>query len=354
MKRFPQNQCTKLKEHFREHPYYKLCKTVFNIFQVLHPTMVMTPEQLFVDASQVLDNILITRDLLCDQCQNLWTDKYNEYREQDGNAGDKDDTKTEVAMLFYMVMYGLTTVKQSHFCGKLTRILHESIHKFYGRKDCFNIERKLHEHVNQHSDEMREWMEDYFKSKESLTIEIDLLLHSGKKVGSKKKEKKKEIIFYTLPYNCPDEHTRVNRVNIVMRKMQEWKWIEEPNIVDDFDHFFDGEPRNCNLKWIGNLYIISELLKQLLKQHYMNKMKGVSARSIVINQFGLTPSGNKERLDALDLERINIIKYILDYNKPLPLPYKGKGEGSDISDLALQAVFAKELHITKDLNRTYD
>ena len=69
MKRFPQNQCTKLKEHFREHPYYKLCKTVFNIFQVLHPTMVMTPEQLFVDASQVLDNILITRDLLCDQCQ---------------------------------------------------------------------------------------------------------------------------------------------------------------------------------------------------------------------------------------------------------------------------------------------
>ena len=307
MKRFPQNQCTKLKEHFREHPYYKLCKTVFNIFQVLHPTMVMTPEQLFVDSSQVLDNILITRDLLCDQCQNLWTDKYNEYREQDGNAGDKDDTKTEVAMLFYMVMYGLTTVKQSHFCGK-----------------------------------------------ESLTIEIDLLLHSGKKVGSKKKEKKKEIIFYTLPYNCPDEHTRVNRVNIVMRKMQEWKWIEEPNIVDDFDHFFDGEPRNCNLKWIGNLYIISELLKQLLKQHYMNKIKGVSARSIVINQFGLTPSGNKERLDALDLERINIIKYILDYNKPLPLPYKGKGEGFDISDLALQAVFAKELHITKDLNRTYD
>lgn len=354
MKKYPQNQCNKLREHFREHPYYKLCKTVFIIFQELQPTMVITPEQLFVDASLILDSILKTRDISGELCQNLWTVKYNEYREQDGNVGDKDDTKAEVAILFYMVMYGLTMVKHSHFCGKLTRILHESIHKFYGRKECLNIEKKLHDSVNQHSDEMREWMEEYFMSKECLTEEFDLLLHSGQKVRTKKKEKKKEIIFYTLPYNCTDVPTRVNRVNIVMRKMQEWKWIEEPKIVDDFDHFFDGEPRNCNLKWIGKLYIISELLKQLLNQHYMNKMKGVSARSIVINQFGLTPSGNKERLDAQDLERINIIKYILDYNKPLSLPHKGKGEGFDTSDLALQAVFAKELHITKDLNRSYD
>ena len=202
---------------------------------------------------------------------------------------------------------------------------------------------------------MMAWMEEYFKSTDSLTNEIYNLIQPNKKAGLKVAGKKKEKIYYTLKYNCPDVNTRVRRVNIVMRKMQEWGWIEDPKIADDFDHFFDGEPRNCNLKWIGKpSAILTELIKQFLKQHYIFKEKGVSARSIVKNQFGLNPSGNKERIDAQGLERIKMIIYILDYNKPLPLPKKGKGEGDDISDLALQAVFTKELHITKDLNRQYE
>jgi hypothetical protein len=137
--------------------------------------------------------------------------------------------------------------------------------------------------------------------------------------------------------------------------MQEWKWIKEPRVADDFDHFFDGDPRNCNLEWIGKPQaILTELIKQLLEQPYMNKKTGVSARSIVMSQFGLRPSGNKERIDAQNWERIKMIVYILDYHKSLPLPKKGINEGYDISDLALQAVFAKDLHITKYLNPTYE
>jgi hypothetical protein len=256
-----------------------------------------------------------------------------------------------------MVMYGVATVNHSHYRGTLQRTLHDCIFKLYYGGDikrCLGVEQNLREPVNLHTAEMMEWMEEYFKSENSLTKEIDLIFHPHRKTGTKESRKKKEIIYYTLPYNCPDVNTRVKRVNIIMRKWQEWKWIEEPKIVDDFDHFFDGDPRNCNLKWIGKLYILTELMKQLLEQHYMNKVTGVSARSIVMNQFGKKTSGNKERIDANVMERIKMTIYILDYNKPLPLPKKGRGEGDDISDLALQAVFAKELHITKDLNRTYE
>lgn len=355
MKKYQQNQWVKLKEYFRDNPYYKLSKTIFNEFQKLCPTMVMTPEQLFVDASLVLDILLQTGDRLAERCNSLWTEKYNQYREQDQTSGDKDDTKTEVAMLFYMVMYGLTTINHSHYRGTLQRTLLECIHKLYGDAKCKNIEQVLREPVNQHTTEMMKWMEEYFVSTRSLTMEIDLIFHPNRKAGRKESKKKKEVVYYTLPYNCPNVNTRVRRVNIIMRKWQEWKWIEEPKIVDDFDHFFDGEPRNCNLKWIGKpAAILTELMKQLLEQHYMDELTGVSARSIVMNQFGQNPSGNKERIDAQGWERINMTKYILDYNKPLPLPKKGKGEGDDISDLALQAVFSKELHITKDLNRMYE
>ena len=317
----------------------------------------MTPEQLFVDAAQTLDRILCDGDISTEMCQDMWIGKFTQYRESDEKVGGKEDaTKTEVAVLFYAIMYALQTVNHSHFRGTLQKTLHDSIFKLYYGGDikrCLSVEQKLREPVNQHTIEMMKWMEVYFPSTESLTKEIELLLNPNRKTGTKVSKKNKETIYYTLPYNCPDTNTRVKRVNIVMRKWQEWKWIEEPEFADDFDHFFDGEPRNCNLKWIGRLYILTELMKKLLEQHYMNKVTGLSARSIVKNQFAKTPSGNKDRIDSQNEERIKMTLYILDYNKPLPLPPKGKGEGEDISDLALQEVFAKELHVTKDLNRQY-
>lgn len=71
--------------------------------------------------------------------------------------------------------------------------------------------------------------------------------------------------------------------------MQEWEWIEEPRYAEDFEHLFDGENRNCNIRWIGKpLVILTELTKRLLKQSYMDEQKGVSASSIVQKQFGKT------------------------------------------------------------------
>ena len=352
MKIYQQNQWNKLKDHFHDHPYYKLCKTVFDEFQKLYPTMVMTPEQLFVDAAQTLDSILITGDKITERCHSLWTEKYNLYREQDQGTGDKNDTMAEVAILFYMVMYGVATVNHSHYRGTLQRTLHKCIHDFYGNENCRNIEQKLHEPVNQHTAEMMEWMEEYFVSVHSMTKEIDMIFHPNRKAGTKESRKKKETIYYTLPYNCPDGNMRIKRLTLVMRLWQAWKWIEEPQKADDFIGLFGGDARNCNLKWIGKLYILTELLKQLLDQHYMDEITGVSARSIMMNQFGKNPSGNKERIDDQVMARINMTIDILNYKKPIRIPNEEECESNN--DFALQAVFAKELHIIKDLNRKFE
>ncbi len=351
MKRFQQNQCAKLKEHFREHPYYKLCKTVFKVFQEVCPTMIMTPEHLFVDASLTLDSIIQTGDIFAEQCQNLWTEKYNQYREQDGTAADKDDTMSEVAMLFYMVMFGLTAVNHSHYRSTLQRTLHACVHKLYNDK-CIIVEQKISDPVNQHTNEMMAWMAEYMVSEQSLTKEIEELIHPNRKAGIKDTKKKKEHINYTIPYNCPDGNMRIKRLTLVMLLWQAWKWIEEPQNTDDFISLFSGDARNCNLKWKGKLYILTELMKQLLDQHYIEKVTGLSARSIVMNQFGKNPSGNRERIDVQAKERINMTLDILNYNKPIHIPNDEECESN--SDLALQAVFAQELHIIKDLNRKFE
>lgn len=133
-----------------------------------------------------------------------------------------------------------------------------------------------------------------------------------------------------------------------MRKMQELKWIEEPRYAEDFEHLFDGENRNCNIRWIGKpLAILTELTKRLLEQSYMDKQKGVSASSIVQKQFGKNRSSNTGRLDKRAEEQIDTILQILDYNKELPLLRKENDEDIDIRDVALQDVYKKEMRIKK-------
>ena len=60
----------------------------------------------------------------------------------------------------------------------------------------------------------------------------------------------------------------------------------------------------------------------------------------------------KERIDAKVLERIKMTIDILDYKKPICIPYEEECENND--DLALLAVYAKEMHITKDLKRRFE
>lgn len=357
MKRFQPSQCNKIKEHFAEQPYYKLCKSVFEVFQEACPTMVMTPEQLFADAIRTLDSILATGDASTNDCKSLWTSTYNEYREQVGTASDKEDTKTEVAMLFYMVMYGVMAVNNSHYRGTLQRTLHEAICKFYGREKCLALEAKLRKAVNTHTQNVLEWMAAYFTCTESLSKEIDSVLHPAKREAQRNTstQKEKVPVLYTLNYLCEDESLRIKRIGFVRRKWEEWEWLEANTDVADFEHFFSGKPRDCQLKWKASNAILSLLLAQLLdKKECFGHITGCNPRSVVMNQFKKGYDKHKNRVDDLNRLRIEWTVKLLNYNVSLELPQLPYRQGEDLSDNALQEVFAGNMHITKDLNKYKD
>lgn len=355
-RRYQQNQCNLIREHFREHPYFRLCKTVFDVFLDSHPTMILTPEQLFADASKTLDDILRTQDE--EYCKSLWTNTYNMYREQDGTSCNIDDTKFEVAILFYSVMYALLAVNHSHYRGTLHRLLHQTIYKFFGNDKnltgnrCIEIEKVLKPLVNKQTSEMLTWMEEYFVNVVSLTTEIDSLLHSSKPCKSKTKKDKNKSTLYTLYYNCNDKNLRTKRINFVRRKWEEWNWIETNTDIEDFEDFFDGKPRDCQLKWKANNAVLSLLIAELDKQYFITKQTGCSPRSVVINQFKRSYDKHTKRVDELDKLKIFWTIQLLDFKNSLALPQLPYRQGDDISDAALQEVFAGNLHITKDLNKS--
>ncbi len=140
------------------------------------------------------------------------------------------------------------------------------------------------------------------------------------------------------------------RVDIVFRKWTEWKWIDEKTAADDFDSFFEGEPRHCNINWIANTTILTILLQELIEQPYIGKQTGLSAKSLVKVQFGKSPSSDRTRLDEDAEDKIKLTLFILDTKNPLPEQNSNEAsEDYDIRDEALKLVFAGQLHLSKSI-----
>lgn len=139
------------------------------------------------------------------------------------------------------------------------------------------------------------------------------------------------------------------RVDIVFKKWNEWGWIDDQTTANDFDAFFEGAPKHCNIIWTGNnTTVLTILLQELLKQDYIQESTGLSAKSLVTQQFGKSPNSDKNRLDVESEERIKLTLLILDTRNPLPEQNEKYEEDEyDTRDEALKEIFAGQLHDTK-------
>lgn len=195
---------------------------------------------------------------------------------------------------------------------------------------------------------------EYLEQNTDISIQVSI---KQKRSSSKSKAKPKAkssgkpmtLKYYTHSNNGMLTEQR-RRVLILFRKYTEWGWIDPQTSPDDFDAFFEGEPRHCNIKWKASGTILTILLQELLKRPYIEKQKGCAAKSLVMNQFGKTPNSDISRLDKDSEDRINITLLILDINNPLPEPRRrNAAEEYDIRDSALQEIFAGILRSTKGI-----
>lgn len=138
-----------------------------------------------------------------------------------------------------------------------------------------------------------------------------------------------------------------SRVDILYKKWTEWKWIDENTMPDDFDRLFEGSPCHCNITWTGTNATLTILLQELLKQSFIERQTGCTARYLVTKQFGKIANSSISRINKETEERINLSIFILDTRNPLPQRNDGNAEEDDIQDAALYEVYGGLLRSTK-------
>lgn len=180
------------------------------------------------------------------------------------------------------------------------------------------------------------------------------IMPTGKRCGrgaprsEKQKVKPKTLLYYQHGNNGILMKQR-ERVNILFRLWNDWGWIDDETEAGDFDRFWEGTPRHCNITWTANSTILTILLQELIAQPYIGKQTSQFANSMVEQQFGKTAnSDRKGRLTDDDDEKIRLTLLILDIKNPLPKRRGNDGDDEDdTSEDALREVFAGQLHVAK-------
>lgn len=137
------------------------------------------------------------------------------------------------------------------------------------------------------------------------------------------------------------------RVDILYQLWVRLGWIDRNTDPDDFDAFFEGEPRHCNIAWTGNGTTLFFMLQELLLSDFIEKQTNCSASSMTREQFCKTPSADRARLNIEDVRNINLSLLILDTSIPLAEP-KGRGdEEEDAAEAGLLELLGNGMKITK-------
>lgn len=137
------------------------------------------------------------------------------------------------------------------------------------------------------------------------------------------------------------------RVDMLYQLWVRLGWIDRNTDPDDFDAFFEGEPRHCNIAWTGNGTTLFFMLQELLLSDFIEKQTNCSASSMTREQFGKTPSADRARLKKEDVRNINLSLLILDTTIPLAEP-KGRGdEEEDAAEAGLLELLGNGMKITK-------
>lgn len=157
---------------------------------------------------------------------------------------------------------------------------------------------------------------------------------SSKQSKKEGKQANKPLVYYTLKY-INQNPTRYTRIDCVHRKLEEWGWMAETTSIESYEQLFSGTHADCQLKWAGDAPTLYKLMQELLKQPFIERYKGCSARSIVLSQFSDKFNQHTERVSNDDLQKIKYIIYLLNPKSNIPMTGRRGNETPDLSDEAL-------------------
>ena len=398
--RFQNEEIKLISEQYAENELYKAVNSIGLQLEIELKEFGLCPEECFMETLELLSEIANKGEAILPELENLWLRKENEYRRYNRQVSI-DEIRKSVGIVFGFVILAIDSSRHRFYRYTLSEQLTMVVanHKWDGWQatlsqifsvplpdgwfdayideependgdmaDFAKTVNSLRKHmpnaplvVQLVQRQYNNCCQQFFAPISNCTIMMPAASQSSKQKAKQTKpktkaDKKSNSKPMTMKYykhgNKGELKRQRRRVHQVFKMWNRWGWIDQQTAIEDFDAFFEGEPRHCNITWTGsNTTILTIMLQELLKQSYFEEQTGCAAKSLVEQQFGKTANSDRTRLDNISDNRIKLTLLVLDPNNHDLIFQRSDdlSEIQDIQDAALMEIFAGQLHSTKGI-----
>ena len=273
-------------EVYRQNPLYKTCQYAFKRSEAQMNVLRFSPDEVFTEAVDLIDNVIVERDDLEDYLSLLWDDLLTKIRRWEPKAQDSE-LNMAVSAILYAAAEAVSSVRMQDYddlAAMLLRIIKT-------RSSISAMEHgKLLDDIAHYQEEVEEWMLDYLDSETFLSDEIDSsIMPSKKNQRSGNVVHDVETITDTFIINCDERQEISNiRLQLIYRGLKNYQFISSKTGQDIVLHLFQGEPIDTKIEWTKGIGELKYLFETLLDKDYIRKSGTAGHWQMVCAHFKLT------------------------------------------------------------------
>ena len=283
--RLSEKQREVISEKYSQHPLYMTCRYAFKRSEAQMTVLGFCPEEVFAEAVDVIDNVIVEREDLNDYLSLLWDELYTKIHRWEPKA-EVAELNIAVSNILYAVAEAVSSVRMQDYDDLAVMLL--CVIKTNTAISAMEHGRLLDD-IAHYQVEMEEWMLGYLDDEIFLTDEISESLRPKKnspRGGNVVHDP--ETITDTFIINCDERQEIMNiRLQLIYRGLKNNKFISTKTGQDIILHLFQGEPIDTKIEWTKGIGELKYLFETLLDKGYIKKAGTAGHWQMVCAHFKL-------------------------------------------------------------------
>ena len=285
----------KIERRYHDHPLLKACKCTFFEYQERMSSMMFSPIEVFVEAVEIIDELLSPEIEWQDYISSLWQNlviKYKLWQHQ--LSYSEDEIQTAVSSVIYTVYVTILESDDYDFSKAISAALYKEIERHNSK--VIEQEDSVIVNICRHAEKLKEWVSEYEESDHYLSEEIESLITKKKIVRLKKGNP--EFVPSGRTFTKSALLTDI-QIDIIGQRLSLANKLDAT--PDDFRKLFSGVDSHFTMKWLGHPGELRDLFKMLTnlrngETRYVTPKRGYQ---LILRSHFLDKDGNQfEDLDA--------------------------------------------------------
>lgn len=280
LNRLQRNQKETVRSEFGEHPLLLTCQWTMKQFEMQMPSFRLSPEEVFWEAADVLDLVLVNPDHVADLLHSLWDDRMSDY--MDSTVGcTMPDAQLGAACVVYSAMGTLSFSSHWDYKYGILKLMMADVHKRFA--DWRKFEDAILGCIERYGEELGFWVDEYLESEDYLSDEISELLFPTE--PKYKQQKLEDIDFEPTRSTFSKSKVIDAQLALVFQEIKKQKWIGSDTKPEDFLKLFSGKQNSVKMVWLSSKGALRELFFQMLNGKYITCPDGEGYVQILQSHF---------------------------------------------------------------------